>query len=405
MFNANQLFKERFRAYIKETSRYLQYMLNGHTAIAILFFISAGAYYYQQVLAELPANFPTAWLMAAFFALVATYSPNQTFLKEADLVFILPAEHRMDKYFRNALLYSYGIQLYLVILVLAALAPLYFTSYPKETGSTYFLFGLVLLIIKAWNIIATWWMLKIRDKTSRLVDYGVRFSVQVVLFYFFITGEHIFAAITTIILFGVFAYNYYLSNKQKVLAWDLLVEKDRMRMRSFYRLANMFTDVPHLKTQIKKRHALVYFFTSRLPFKQVKTYDYLYRITSIRSGDYFGMYIRLLIIGGLVLYYVPNQWMAILFGILFLYLTGLQLMAMWYHHRTILWMDLYPVTKAVRKCSFVTWMYQLMIAQSVLYAAVFYFLSADIFGMVMMLVGGMVFSIIFVQAYVKNKLL
>ncbi|WP_112180094.1 MULTISPECIES: ABC transporter permease [Paraliobacillus] len=404
MFNANHLFRERFRAYLKETSRYIQYMLNGHTAIAILFFISAGAYYYQQILADLPADFPTAWLMAMFFSLVATYSPNQTFLKEADLVFILPAEHRMGVYFRNALLYSYIVQLYLVVLVLAALAPLYFTSFPAQTGSTYMLFVLVLLIIKAWNLIASWWMLKIRDKKSRLIDHFARFSVQLVLFYFFINGEHIYAAITTIILFGVFAYDFYLSNRQNVLAWDLLVEKDRMRMRSFYRLANMFTDVPHLKTQVKKRHALAFFLTRWLPFKQVKTYDYLYRITSVRSGDYFGMYVRLLIIGGVVLYYVPNQWMAILFGVLFLYLTGLQLMAMWRHHRTILWMDLYPVTKAVRKRSFITWLYQLMVIQIIIYALVFVLLT-DITSMVMMLVGGVAFSILFVHGYVKNKLI
>ncbi|WP_117170833.1 ABC transporter permease [Paraliobacillus sediminis] len=404
MFNANQLFRERFRAYLKEKSRYLQYMLNGHTAIAILFFISAGAYYYQQILADLPANFPTAWLMALFFSLVATYSPNQTFLKEADLVFILPAEHRMGVYFRNALLYSYIIQLYLVVLVLAAVAPLYFTSYPGQTASTYMLFGIVLLIVKAWNLIASWWMLKVRDKTSRYIDHFVRFSLQFVLFYFFINGEHMYASITTLILFGVFAYDFYLSNKQNVLAWDLLVEKDRMRMRSFYRLANMFTDVPHLKTQIKKRHALVYLLTSWLPFKQVKTYDYLYRITSLRSGDYFGMYVRLLIIGGVVIYYVPNQWMGVLFGILFLYLTGLQLMAMWRHHRTTLWMDLYPVSIAVRKRSFINWFYQLMLIQTIIYAAVFVLLK-DSAGVAIMLVGGIVFSIVFVQGYVKNKML
>jgi len=403
MFNAHQLFMQRFREYVKETSRYLQYIFNGHTAIALFFLIAAAAYYYQQVLAELPKDFPSAWVIAVFFAFVLTYSPIHTLLKEADLVFVLPAEHRMGPYFRNALVYSYIFQLYLVILVVAALSPLYYASYPSSTGRTYLLFVVVILLLKVWNLLASWWMLKVRDKISRSIDHLVRFALQVVLFYFFIDGAHFYAAIITVLLFLMFAYNFHISTKQNVLAWDLLVEKDRTRMRSFYRLANMFTDVPHLRTTVKKRHWLVYLTTRFVPFAQVSTFDYLYRITTMRSGEYLGMYLRLFIIGALAVYYVPNQWMALIFGVLFIYLTGIQLMAMWHHHKTILWLDLYPVSKELRKQSFVDWIQRLLGLQTLGFGAVFILLS-NYTGMVTMLISGGLVTLLFVQGYMKRNL-
>src|SRR5699024_8531806 len=92
-----------------------------------------------------------------------------------------------------------------------------------------------------------------------------------------------------------------LTRKQVGINWHLLVEKDLNRMQSFYRLANLFTDVPHIKSRMKKRKWLVACVNRFIPFKNKYTFDYLYRITFFRSGDYLGMYIRLLVIGGLLI--------------------------------------------------------------------------------------------------------
>src|SRR5690625_4768328 len=117
--DSKQLFKERFSAHLKETIRYLQYILNGHLAIAILFLIGAGAVFYQQLLTQLPDNFPTDWIVSLLFALVALYNPIQNLLKEADLVFLFPAEKKLTRYFNLTLWYSFLTQLYLVAIVAA----------------------------------------------------------------------------------------------------------------------------------------------------------------------------------------------------------------------------------------------------------------------------------------------
>ncbi|MDY0396024.1 ABC transporter permease [Virgibacillus halophilus] len=252
MFDARDFFRKRFSAHLKETSRYLKYIFNGHMAVAMLFLVSALAFYYQRWLAQLPENFPSALIIGILFAAVASYSPVRTMLQEADLVFILPAEDKMGRYFQSTLIYSFVIQLYLVLLVAAALGPLYFATFPQREGSVYLLMLLVLLIFKVWNLLANWWMLQIRDKNVRVAEQIVRFLLNFAVFYFASKGTMLFAGMATVLFIGLFLWGWWNAKQQTGLNWNLLVEKDTHRMQTFYRIANMFTDVPHLKNRVKK---------------------------------------------------------------------------------------------------------------------------------------------------------
>lgn len=402
MFDSHAFFKERFSAHLKELSRYLRYIFNEHLAIAMLFFISALAVYYQQWIAEIPANFPTAWLMGIALGLLVSHSPVRTLLKEPDLVFLIAAEHKMSAYFRDALIYSFVIQLYLILLVVAAFGPLYFATFSDRPGNVYLLTLAVVLVFKAWNLIANWWMLKVRDAGSRRMDQGVRVVLNSAVFYFLIEGNMFLAAVATVSFIVVFLYDLRLSRKQTGIAWELLVEKDQLRMQVFYRMANMFTDVPHLKNRIKKRHWLVAF-VSNLPFSKKHTYDYLYRITFVRSGDYLGMYVRLIVIGGLFIYFVPHLWVKLLFALLFLYMSSFQMMTLYQHHRTNMWLDLYPVELKVRQQALLKWLFRLSLIQAILFAVIFLVIQSYL-GFVIAIIGGIVFNFLFINGYVKSKL-
>ncbi|WP_047986155.1 ABC transporter permease [Ornithinibacillus californiensis] len=403
MFNSHDFFMKRFNEHLKDMSRYLRYIFNGHIAFAMLFFIAALAYYYQQWLTELHEDFPTAWIMGGILGIVVSYSPVRTLLKEPDLVFLIPAEHKMSAYFRNALIYSFVIQLYIVAIVTAAFGPLYMASFPEREGSTYLLTIAVVLVFKLWNLIANWWMLKIREKNIRVIDHVARLLLNIAVFFFLISGELLLVSITTILFVIVFLYDLSQSRKQAGLAWELLLEKDLHRLQSFYRFANMFTDVPHLKNRIKSRQWLVSFVDRKIPFERKNTYDYLYRITFIRGGDYLSMYVRLSIIGGLFIYFIPTIWVKIAFAILFLYMSTFQMMTLYNHHRTIMWLDLYPVEEETRREALLKWMVQLALVQTVLYAVVF-ILAQVYLGFLITLVGGILFTFAFTNGYVKRKL-
>ncbi|KHE67118.1 ABC transporter permease, partial [Halobacillus sp. BBL2006] len=389
--------------HMKETSRYLKYIFNGHIAVAMLFFISALAYYYQQWLADLPEGFPTSWIVGLAFGFVASYSPVRTLLKEPDLVFLLPAEYQLDDYFKRCLYYSFLVQLYVVFLIAAALGPLYFASFPDLGTNQYLMMIGVVLIIKVWNMLSNWWMLKERNPRIRLTDQIVKTVLNITIFYFLSKGDWIFASIVTVLLVGVVLYTYSVARQKSGLAWDLLVEKDQQRMRTFYRIANMFTDVPHLKNTVKKRHALVHTLVSRIPYRQDHTFTYLYRITFTRSSDYLGMYFRLMVIGGLAIWFVPNLWVKVAFAILFLYLSAFQMMTLWNHHRTIAWLDLYPVKHEWKREALLQWLRQLMLFQTFLFGLLFV-LQWNPIGLAVVWVGGSLFSFAFINGYVKAKL-
>src|SRR5690625_7571823 len=99
MFDAIKVFKARLDVHIKETSRYLKYIFNGHIAVAMFFLIAALAYYYQQFLAQLPKDFPSAIIIGIVFGLVLTYALVRTFFLYPDLVFLMLAEIDIDKLF------------------------------------------------------------------------------------------------------------------------------------------------------------------------------------------------------------------------------------------------------------------------------------------------------------------
>ncbi|MBP2076655.1 ABC transporter permease [Oceanobacillus polygoni] len=403
MFDSHEFYKKRFSSHLKETSRYLKYIFNGHMAFAILFFISASAYYYQQWLTDLPENFPTALIIGITFGLIVSYSPVRTLLKEPDLVFLIVAEAKMGAYFRNALIYSFVIQLYLILLFAAAFGPLYFATYPERAGNIYLLTLVLLLLFKVANLLANWWMLKVREPGIRNIDLLIRTILNGVTFYFIVNGDMLFAGITSILFVIVFLYDYYYSSKQSGMAWDLLVEKDQNRMQTFYRIANMFADVPHLKNRVKKRQWLVHLVNRGVPLEKKHTYDYLFRISFVRSGDYLGMYVRLIVIGGLFIYFIPNVWVKVLFGILFLYLSTFQMMPLYQHHRTNMWLDLYPVELTYRRSAVLKIVYQLSIVQALLFALLFV-LMQEYLGFAIMLGGGLLFIVLFVNGYIKPRL-
>lgn len=401
MFNSHEFFRNRFSDHIKETSRYLRYMFNGHIAVAMIFLVSALSVYYQQWLVQLPDNFPTAWIMGIVFGLIVSFIPVRTLLKEPDLVFLIPAEHKMGAYFRNALWYSFLLHTFMMLFVFAALSPLYLHMYPERTGITYLLTIMIILIFNAWNLIANWWMLKVRDASIRRIDQTVRLLINCLTFFFIINGDMLLAAVTTFIFIIIFLYDFSVSRKQEGLAWEFLVERDRNRMQFFYRIANMFTDVPHFKTKTKKRSWLVSL-VSQFPLEQKWTYDYLYRITFIRSGDYLGMYIRLLIIGILLILYVPNAWMKVIFAFLFMYMSTFQMMALYHHFRTNIWIDLYPLEHTLRKQAVIKWLTQLAFIQVIVFGiallAIQHYIESGL-----TVFGGILFNILFIKIYAQQK--
>ena len=172
-------------------------------------------------------------------------------------------------------------------------------------------------------------------------------------------------------------------------------------MTSFYRLANLFTDVPKLKNQIKRRKWLDRFIT-RIPFHQDASFSYLFARTLFRSGDYWGLYCRLTIIGVLVHLFITSGIGEIILAVLFVYLTGFQLLPLWKHHQLNMMTELYPVAEKMKQRSFLIILRNLLFVQTVIFT-ICILIKGDFLTSLIILAAGIVFSIYFVFVYSKGK--
>ncbi|WP_423409612.1 ABC transporter permease [Heyndrickxia sp. MSNUG] len=402
MFNPQTLWQERFTSFTKETGSYLRYIFNGHLVVVLLFLIGSAAFYYQEWIKTLEQDFPAAWIMAIVLAVVLTYSPIQTFLTEADKIFLLPLETRLADYFKKSIVFSLSLQSYLLLIILAVLMPLHVKVHGASFKSFFILLG-ILVLLKWINLLIRWRVQYNIEKSVKITDSLVRFCINAVLLYFIFSGAQlIFAAIPAIMLILLYVY-YKKQTSSKGLKWEQLIEDEERRMNSFYRLANLFTDVPKLRDRTKRRRWLDWLFKT-IPYRQDLTFSHLYLRTFARGGDYFGLLVRLTAIGGAALYfftYGPGQ---ILIAILFLYLTGFQLLPLWSHHQNKLWINLYPVPEAARKKSFTSLLMKIMIFQSAVFAGIVLLKGEGLFGAII-LAAGSAFSIFFVFVYIQSKLL
>ncbi|ASL63792.1 ABC transporter permease EcsB [Bacillus cereus] len=398
--NSTALWKERFRHFLKEVRTYSKYVFNDHLKFIFVFIIGAGAYYYQQWLQTLTSSFPTALVMAVLIGLVLTAGSIQTLLKEADLVYLLPVEEKLKPYFTKAFLFTFMIQLYIIAIVAAALAPLYFQQM-KQTGAGYIWIVLAFVIVKAWNLFVVWEKSFLTDQNIQRADWFIRFILNGLFVYFLVERNSVLVIGGIVLLMVLYLAIMHQMVKGKPLNWEYLISEEGKKMMLLYRIANMFVDVPALKERVSRRKWLDFILSI---IGEKRTYLYLYTRTFLRSGNYFGLYVRLLALGGVILYFIPFLYGRFIVSFIFLYLIGYQLLTLWKHHRMKIWLDLYPVKVDEKKKDFLTLLNTILIIGSIIFTVIFALATKDFIMTGILLVVSIVFSIGFVYQYGAKRI-
>ncbi|HDR4480902.1 MULTISPECIES: ABC transporter permease EcsB [Bacillus] len=398
--NSTALWKERFRHFLKEVRTYSKYVFNDHLKFIFVFIIGAGAYYYQQWLQTLTSSFPTALVMAVLIGLVLTAGSIQTLLKEADLVYLLPVEEKLKPYFTKAFLFTFMIQLYIIAIVAAALAPLYFQQM-KQTGAGYIWIVLAFVIVKAWNLFVAWEKSFLTDQNIQRADWFIRFILNGLFVYFLVERTSVLVIGGIVLLMVLYLAIMHQMVKGKPLNWEYLISEEGKKMMLLYRIANMFVDVPALKERVSRRKWLDFILSI---IGEKRTYLYLYTRTFLRSGNYFGLYVRLLALGGVILYFIPFLYGRFIVSLIFLYLIGYQLLTLWKHHRMKIWLDLYPVGGEEKKKDFLTLLNAILLTGSVVFTVIFALATKDFMMTGILLVVSIVFSIGFVYQYGAKRI-
>ncbi|WP_417638427.1 ABC transporter permease [Enterococcus faecalis] len=338
-----EFFSQRLSRHFKKMSKYLRYILNDHFVLVCMFLLGGLGLYYSQLLKELPRDF--VWgrpLILLGWLLLIQVGKLTTLTEEPDKVFLLPKEKQFAAYLKRALRYSLLLPIVVSFLGSGLLMPLIVVT----TGwsfQTFFLF-LVMLVCMIYTHLSlqnyglyhlssttyrSWWFVWLIS--SLLIMTGAIYWTPWV------------GVIGGIILAVCLSSIWQNKMKQSFLDWEKMIQKEQNRMHRIYKFIQLFTDIPEVSSTVKRRKYLdpllgVVKKTSE------NTYAYLFIRSFLRGSEYSGLLFRLILVGGVLLFFLQEFWIALVVALLFVYLIGFQLIPMYTQFDYMVMTQLYPIS-------------------------------------------------------------
>jgi ABC-2 type transport system permease protein len=340
--NLESIWKRRQQLHLKKFSRYSKYIFNDHFVLVLLFLLGALAYQYSEFVKTVTPDF--LWgklLIVIIFSGSIFIGKLATFLEPADHVFLLAKEKEWGGYFSKAKKYSLILPAILLFFVAAAAMPMLFAGRTIGANDLLPIYA-TLLLLKIVDLDLQELGLKIGDKKIRrknklYLASAAILSVTIAIFF----NPWVASVLVTL-------YTMFLRKKVQVAyearyplyQWEQMIASEEQRKARVNRIINLFTDVPQVKSKAKRRK----YFDGLL--RQIEgnsnSYQYLYARAFLRGTDYSGLFFRLLVIGALLLLFTPSAGFSLGLSLLFLYLTGFQLLPLYFHFNENMLYRLYP---------------------------------------------------------------
>lgn len=317
--------------------KYWRLVFNDHFVIALFFLFGALAYGYSEWLPTLSANqWWPRFLLIAWFVLLAQIGRLATLIKRPDPVFLLPQVRAMDGYLRRAYLYSLVLAEGMTLAGTFAALPFALTT---ERLSTVDIVAVFLTAV----VTKDDWLFTARKSISlRWSKQGWRTQAEYWL------NPLLAAAVTWLVspLLGlavavILDVAMRLVYRELTIDWQAAVKMESNRMYSVYRFFNLFTDVPSVQGNVKRRrwaNGLVRWLSNGH-----RPWAYLYARGFVRNTDISGIVIRLTLLGMVLAFLVPLQWLNTALVVLFIYLIATQLMPLYGQYDANVLTHLYPV--------------------------------------------------------------
>ena len=317
--------------------KYWRLVFNDHFVIALFFLFGALAYGYSEWLPTLSANqWWPRFLLIAWFVLLAQIGRLATLIKRPDPVFLLPQVRAMDGYLRRAYLYSLVLAGGMTLAGTFAALPFALTTERLSTVDIVAVFLTAVVTKDDWLFTAR------KSINLRWSKQGWRTQVEYWL------NPLLAAAVTWLVspLLGlavavILDVAMRLVYRELTIDWQAAVKMESNRMYSVYRFFNLFTDVPSVQGNVKRRrwaNGLVRWLSNGH-----RPWAYLYARGFVRNTDISGIVIRLTLLGMVLAFLVPLQWLNTALVVLFIYLIATQLMPLYGQYDANVLTHLYPV--------------------------------------------------------------
>lgn len=397
--NSTQLWKERFQQFLSKFLRYMRLVGNSGLIFSFVMIIIFGSYYYSLLIKQIPETFPVFLCIAVVMTYVITKINFRTFLKNADVVFLLACEERLRKYFSLSLIYNLAIQVTVTFVVALIFAPLY-AARADESSYSYISVIVLFMFSKVWNVIVYWHSLKLHDKRTLVFDQLLRIFATFLFVYFVLIGAHVFYLLSIAIIKLVFlGYITKIVSRNRQLNWLRLLEMEEKLVTRFLKFIHAFVDVPQLSRRVKPRTWADVFFAF-LRHEQQKVPYLLYLKAFFRSGEYFGIYVRLLIIGFLVAVFMPDPFGKMIVALLLVYMTSVQLFPLYSHFFDKELLLLYPIKRETFVHAFVRTIVVILSFEIAVFAVGMAIIGVSLLHVVVWFF----IALIFISIYVKRAL-
>lgn len=393
----------RLARHLKKMMKYMRYVFNDHFILVCVFLLGGLGFYYSQVLKTLPANF--VWgrpIILIFWLSLLQIGRIATLAEEADKVFILPKEPEMNRYLNRAIRYSFWIPLVALFLLGGMSMPLVVVS----TGwafSTFFYFIVMLGILKASHLrLQKYELYQISSREYYLwfLLWFITSLVAIVLSLYVVPIAGPLIALVQVVFF------YILLNKKEQtvsLDWERMIQKEKNRMHRIYQFIHLFTDVPEISSSVKRRKFLDPLL-GKIKKTSQNTYLYLYARSFLRGSEYSGLFIRLVLVAGVILFFLKEFWISMGVSVLFVYLIGFQLIPIYTQFDYMVMTHLYPVPDGQKKQAVSKLVTVLLLVAALLFSVFVLIALPDLKEGLMVVVALIVEVLLFAKFYVPYRL-
>jgi ABC-2 type transport system permease protein len=307
----------------------------------------AGAAGYIWLLQHMPAVFPFTLIGAAALTPIVCWSPLRTWLREADIVFLVPREAEMNVYLRRSFLYNGIAGVIAAAVVCLIFIPLYLHG-PGQLAAPLLLAAVVLL--KLLSSAAAWRERQLAWRGMRRGVRMLRWAVTAVGIAALLQTAPWLASLYLIAAAGLLALLY--SRLQRYpLPWLTLIAEETRTRRRYAVFFSAFIDVPAESSQVAPRRYASWL-AARIRYDKPNAFVYLYAYTLIRT-ELGGILLRLTVFGmfaGWLSAYSAlwSGWGAAGVCLLFVWFVGVQLGSLAQSHRHSVWRHVYPLPDSSR---------------------------------------------------------
>ncbi|KRM53345.1 ABC transporter permease [Ligilactobacillus araffinosus] len=346
----NKIWNQRLGQYQQKLLKYLRYVFNDHFVIALFFVFGAVCYGYFNFIDHYvhPLTFFDRLVAIVALMIILQIGKLVTLLQKPDIVFLLPNDYRINDYLIKARHHS---------MIMTALIQIScgLITVPFLVRILHFKwFDWVILIVS--QVLLKWMQLLFEENVlfdQKWNSGQMQLLKQGISLIGIAIGILVSPWMTLII--AVVSWGGMLQLRKKanyhVFKWKDAIAAEDKRVMRIYKFFSLFTDVPEVHQKIKRRRYL----DRLLPrFQQDsrQTYKYLYWRGFWRNSEYSGLFMRLTIIGVLLMLFINLKWVSLLIGLLFVYLTSFQLIPLANQFYDIVFTHLYPVKPSQQLASF-----------------------------------------------------